>query len=177
MSRLVFVTGGARSGKSLFALQTVAAEGGPVTFVATAEALDDEMRERVERHRLERSLLGGGWATLEAPRNAAAAVAGAPAGAVLLDCLSLLVSNVMLAHPDPAEAEEGALEATEALLAAHRTRGGLLVVVSNEVGSGVVPAYPLGRAYRDALGRANQRVAAASDEAYLLVAGLPLRLR
>lgn len=170
---LTFVTGGARSGKSRFALELARNLGGnSVTFVATAQALDAEMRERIGRHRLERP---PAWETLEAPRDPAGALRAARSKVVLLDCLSLLVSNLLLDAPPDAEAV--ALGAVDALLEAHRERSGHLIVVSNEVGSGVVPPYPLGRAFRDALGRANQRVAGESTAAHLLVSGLPLRLK
>ncbi len=169
MSRLIFVTGGARSGKSRFAEDmALALSPGERTYLATAQPLDDEMRERVERHRRGRD---EGWLTIEEPLDAALAVRKAKAPLILLDCLSLLVSNLLLAGREEAET----LAAVDDLLDAGR--GKILIVVSNEVGSGVVPAYPLGRVYRDLLGRANQRVAARADEAYLLVAGLPLRLR
>lgn len=175
--RIVFVTGGARSGKSSFAQHLAEQLGGTeVTFIATAEAHDDEMRERVQRHRYERPAR---WTTLEAPRETARALRTAATNVVLLDCLSLLVSNALLAH-EPLlahEREAAALAEVEALLEVAAARSGHLILVSNEVGSGVVPPYPLGRAFRDALGRANQRAAQAAHEAYLIVAGLPLTLK
>lgn len=172
MSRVVFVTGGARSGKSAYAqrLAEEAAAGEPVTFVATAQAFDDEMRDRISRHQADRP---AHWPLLEAPLDVAAALRGAGGGVVLLDCLSLLVSNLMLAE----RPEEEVLRGVRDLLDTARARRLHLVVVTNEVGSGVVPPSVLGRVYRDVLGRANQLAAAAADEAHLVVAGLPLRLK
>ncbi|AFZ67800.1 bifunctional adenosylcobinamide kinase/adenosylcobinamide-phosphate guanylyltransferase [Deinococcus peraridilitoris] len=171
MGRLIFVTGGARSGKSAFA-ERRALQLAPVkrTYIATAQAFDDEMRERIARHQGERA---AGWQTLEEPLNAARALHEAPTPVVLLDCLSLLVSNLLLLDL-PAE---DILARVQDLIEAGREREGTLIVVSNEVGSGIVPEYPLGRRYRDVLGWANQRMAAAAQEAYLVVAGLPLTLK
>lgn len=169
--RLVFVTGGARSGKSRHAEGLARAVSGARTYLATAEAHDDEMAARIARHRADRA--ADGWATVEAPLDVPEALRGAATPVVLLDCLSLWVSNLLLAG----HGEDAILGRVEAFLDVAVDREGHLVVVSNEVGSGVVPAYPLGRVYRDALGRANQRVAAAADEACLVVAGLALRLK
>jgi adenosylcobinamide kinase/adenosylcobinamide-phosphate guanylyltransferase len=168
--RHIFVTGGARSGKSAFAERLASDCGEPVLYVATATAVDDEMAERIARHRAQRPT---SWPTLEAPLNPAARAAAAlgDGRTVLLEDLTLLLSNLM-AH-DQAAAEPRALDEIDELLAlpAH------VVLVSNEVGMGVVPAYPSGRIFRDTLGRINQRAAAACSEAYLLVAGVPLRLK
>ncbi len=185
MSRLVFVTGAARSGKSRYAeaLAASLAGGEPVLYVATAAPGDDEMRRRVEEHRRRRPRE---WPTLEAPRGVAARLRRADVpGVVLLDCLSLLVSNVLLdamnGLGDGAGAEQRAsVEARDEVDALVRWRdesGRGLVVVSNEVGWGVVPPYRLGRVYRDLLGQANQRVAAAAAEAVLMVAGIPVSLK
>jgi adenosylcobinamide kinase/adenosylcobinamide-phosphate guanylyltransferase len=170
--KIVLFTGGARSGKSTRAEQYAAGLGQRVTYIATAEAGDDEMRARIAQHQRRRP---ANWLTLERPL-AAAALAELETGAVaLLDCLSLLVSNLLLAHEDdsaPAvEREIGAI------LAAAQERDLTLIVVTNEVGMGFVPAYPLGRVYRDVLGRANQQVAAAADEVYLVVCGIPVELK
>ena len=167
---IIFVTGGARSGKSTFALELARATNEPVTFIATAQAFDDEMTERIARHQLERP---DEWATIEAPRDVRTALEQTKTRVVILDCLSLLVSNLMLENYSETEI----LERIQNVLETAQTREKILVVVSNEVGSGVVPEYPLGRLFRDVLGRANQIVAATSSEAYLLVAGLSLRLK
>lgn len=176
---LTFVLGGARGGKSRYAEQLALASGKSVLFVATAEAGDAEMAQRIARHQAERPAT---WHTLEAPMNVGAAIRAAnPAGVVVIDCLTLLASNVLLAHsaddePGP-EAEQAILDETTALLAAYQAGEAAWIVISNEVGMGLVPPYPLGRAYRDALGRANQMVAEAADKVVLLVAGLPWTLK
>jgi adenosylcobinamide kinase / adenosylcobinamide-phosphate guanylyltransferase len=167
---LIFVTGGARSGKSTFALNLARDTQEPVTFIATAQAFDAEMTERITKHQLERPQA---WMTIEAPTDVQTALEHVKSRVVILDCLSLLVSNLMLenfSEPEILERIQKALEIAAA-------RGLKLIVVSNEVGSGIVPEYPLGRLFRDVLGRANQTVAAASSEAYLLVSGLSLRLK
>jgi adenosylcobinamide kinase/adenosylcobinamide-phosphate guanylyltransferase len=180
MGRILFVLGGARSGKSRYA-QARAAEaagpGRPVAFVATAEGLDPEMRERIRRHRQDRP---SGWLTLEAPREPARALEGLgpEAGAVLVDCLTLLISNLQLAEPGAgAEQEQAVLGEIRRLLAAARAAPVQVILVSNEVGQGVVPASPLGRAFRDIAGRAHQLVAAEADEVVFLTAGLAQRLK
>ena len=172
---IIFVTGGARSGKSTFALEQAKATNEPVTFIATAQAFDEEMTERIARHQLERRSVENPneWTTIEAPTDVKTALEKTKTRVVILDCLSLLVSNLML--EDKTEAE--ILERIRATLETAKTRDLKMIVVSNEVGSGIVPEYPLGRAFRDVLGRCNQMVAAASSEAYLLVAGLALRLK
>jgi len=164
---LTLLLGGARSGKSSLAVRRAAAAGAPVVFVATGEAGDDEMAARIERHREERP---SSWTTVEEPRDLEAAVAGAPAAAcVVIDCLSLWVANVFESGID---VERRA----DAIAAAAAARPGPTIAVSNEVGLGVVPATPLGRAYRDVLGRVNAIFAARADEAFFVVAGKALRL-
>lgn len=166
LPRLTLVLGGARSGKSRYAEELVLRADPPWTYVATAEALDDEMRERIAHHRDRR---GADWHTLDAPLDLLGAIGRLP-GAALIDCLTLWLSNVMFAGRD-VEAE------SERLLAALASAPGPLVVVSNEVGLGIVPETPLGRAFRDAQGRLNQRVAAAADRVVFMAAGLPLSLK
>lgn len=178
MGELILILGGARSGKSAYAERLARERGGDVLFVATATAGDDEMARRIAAHRADRPT---GWRTLEAPSGVALSVAALddPAGTIVLDCVTLLVSNLLLAHETDGETVIGcAVDAEiDALLA--RIAGGAAtwIVVSNEVGMGLVPPYPLGRAYRDLLGRANARLAARAAHAYLLVAGLPLDLK
>jgi adenosylcobinamide kinase / adenosylcobinamide-phosphate guanylyltransferase len=167
---IIFVTGGARSGKSTFALNLARATQEPVTFIATAQAFDIEMTERIARHQLERPQ---GWTTIEAPTNVQNALEQVKTRVVILDCLSLLVSNLMLENFTEAKI----LERIHDILEIATARDLKLIFVTNEVGSGIVPDYPLGRVFRDVLGRANQMVAAASSEAYLLVAGLALKLK
>jgi adenosyl cobinamide kinase/adenosyl cobinamide phosphate guanylyltransferase len=165
---LVFLLGGARSGKSALAVDLARRSEAPVVFLATGEAGDEEMAARIARHRAERP---AGWTTVEEPRELAATVAAAPAAACLVvDCLSLWVANIL---ERPAETVEAEAEYAADLAV---TRAGLTVAVSNEVGMGVVPATPLGRAYRDVLGRVNATWARHADEAYLVVAGRRLRL-
>ncbi len=181
---LILVLGGARAGKSAYAEQLVTSYGPRVLYVATAQAKDDEMRARIRVHRARRSPT---WTTLEAPMRVGAALLAAQpiADAILLDCLTLFVTNVVLAHngeaaegPAVEEVADAAVTAEiEALLKAQAQLGLPMVIVSNEVGMGLVPPYPLGRLYRDVLGRANQRLAAAADQVYLLVAGLPMALK
>lgn len=180
MKELILILGGARSGKSSYA-QKLALElaGTDVLYIATAQAFDDEMRARIAAHRAERP---AGWRTLEAPSFIHVALADAVGDArvVLLDCVTLLASNAVLAHGEEpsAPAAEAAVDAeVTALLAAYRAGHATWIVVSNEVGLGLVPPYPLGRAYRDALGRANQRLAAAADRVLFMVAGLPLTVK
>lgn len=178
MGELIVLLGGARSGKSAKAEQLAIARGGPVLFVATATAGDEEMARRIAVHRAARP---GDWHTLEAPQGVAAAVgaAGDVAPTVVLDCLTLLVSNLLLVYETEGEEEVGRRVDAEidALLAAIDAGTATWIVVSNEVGMGLVPPYPLGRQYRDLLGRVNARVAARADRAYLLVAGLALDLK
>ena len=181
---LTLVLGGARAGKSAFAEQLAASYGRQVLYVATAEIKDDEMRARIALHRAQRP---ADWQTLEVTHQVGATLlARRPtADAILIDCLTLLVSNILLSCVAPdAPTQEGEEQANaalsaelEVLLRAQAELQRPMVVVSNEVGLGLVPPYPLGRLYRDLLGRANQRMAAAADRVYLLVAGLPLTLK
>jgi len=170
--RLILVGGGARSGKSRFALARARALGARRVFIATAEALDDEMRDRIARHADER---GADFATVEEPRRLAAAVAAASARAdvVLIDCLTLWLSNLLVDGLDEA-AIGGAIDELTAALAARRCH---VIAVTNEVGLGIVPAAPLARVFRDVAGRAHQAVATIADEIYLGALGVVLRLR
>ncbi len=176
----VLVLGGARSGKSRFAQDLALERGGErVVFVATAEAGDAEMVERIDRHRRERP---AGWRTLEAPRAVAEALPAQveDAQVVLLDCLTVLISNLVLeAEEDPfaPEVEARIVAEIEAIAGIAEAFPGTFVAVSNEAGMGVVPPYPLGRAFRDLQGRANQILAQRADAVYLLVAGVPLQLK
>jgi adenosylcobinamide kinase / adenosylcobinamide-phosphate guanylyltransferase len=164
------VLGGARSGKSAFAERLAGECGEPVLYVATATAGDDEMAARIALHRAQRA---ASWRTVEAPVQVAEGVLPelGDAATVLVEDLTLLLSNLMAVEENGAEAR--AVAEVNALLAFSTH----LVLVSNEVGMGIVPPYPIGRAFRDALGRLNQSAAAACGEVYLLVAGLPLQLK
>jgi adenosyl cobinamide kinase/adenosyl cobinamide phosphate guanylyltransferase len=167
---LVTLLGGARSGKSRLAVELAAATAAPVSFVATGQALDDEMAARIEAHRAARP---SGWVTVEEPLELERAVASLPADHVsIVDCLSLWAANV-LARGD-AEAEIVASAARAASAAA--ARDALVVAVSNEVGLGIVPVTPLGRTYRDLLGTVNRTFVEASAEAAFVVAGRPVPL-
>jgi adenosylcobinamide kinase/adenosylcobinamide-phosphate guanylyltransferase len=178
--QLILILGGARSGKSAYAQQLAEELGGDnVVYLATAEAGDDEMRARIAVHRSERPQ---GWRTVESPTLAGldlVTVCG-NARVVLLDCVTLLVSNGVTAtgdEPDSTTAEAAASREVDALLEAYAAGNATWIVISNEVGMGLVPPYPLGRVYRDALGRVNQRLAAAADRVVLMVAGLPWELK
>jgi len=170
---VAFVLGGARSGKTRHALTlaeaAAAAGGGVPTMIATAQAFDAEMAERIARHRAER---GDRWRTVEAPLALADAVRGAavPGAVVMVDCLTLWLSNLMLADAD----EEAAAAELELALGGARAP---VVLVSNEVGLGIVPDNALARRFRDAQGRLNQRVAALAGYAAFLAAGIPLVLK
>ena len=181
MGELILILGGARSGKSAEAVRIAREnEDGRVLFVATAEPGDDEMRLRIEKHRAERP---AHWHTLEAPRRVGKAIGRQSQvyTTIVVDCITLLVSNLLVDKSDPyAEAVRVSVDqeideivrAAVELPSASRT-----VVVSNEVGTGMAPLTPLGRAFRDVVGQANQTLAAASDRAVLMVAGLPLVLK
>jgi adenosylcobinamide kinase / adenosylcobinamide-phosphate guanylyltransferase len=176
MGRLVLVLGGARSGKSAFAERLARQAGGDdVLYVATATITDDEMAARVARHRADRS---EAWETVELPLRVGDALRKRDdlPPVILLDCLTLLLSTPALTNLDLSEdaIEAHATAEVEGLL--RDGYPGTLIVVSNEVGMGLHPNSALGRIYRDALGRANQRLAAHADAAYLLVAGIPLDL-
>ena len=175
---LTFILGGARSGKSDFAQALVDQTGGKVLFVATAAALDEEMQTRIAAHRSHRP---AHWTTLEAPHQVGEALRAAPPSEwILLDCMTLLVSNLLVGLPEP-------IIETDYYAAVEKELNGLLdaiskspsrwVIVSNEVGLGLVPVYPMGRFFRDALGRVNQRLAQVADTVYFMVSGLPMLVK
>ncbi len=192
--QVALVLGGARSGKSAYALRLAERTGEPVLFVATARVDDEEMAARVAAHRSTRPPT---WRTIEAPLCVGDAIRAEATGArtILVDCLTLLASNWLMetaGNPStgagdgpssPTESADSSVcdaqmqEEIRALLDASVNAGAHLIVVSGEVGSGIVPAYPLGRVYRDLLGRANQAIAAASDAVFLMVAGIPIDLK
>jgi adenosylcobinamide kinase / adenosylcobinamide-phosphate guanylyltransferase len=168
--RTVFVIGGARSGKSTFALEKAGSFPGKKAYIATAEPLDDEMKKRIERHRVER---GGDWETFEEPVKIARVLKemGSGFNAAVIDCLTLWLSNLLLGTEDPEEEIESFLASLGC--------GGHppLFVVSNEVGMGIVPDNALSRRFRDLAGHLNQKVAAIADEVYLVTAGIPVRIK
>ena len=177
------ILGGARSGKSDLAVRLAAAQG-DVLFVATMEPLDEEMEHRIDAHRASRP---PHWQTIEVPLAVTASIKNAsPHACVVIDCVTLWVSNVLLARvdtPDDIAPDVADRAAQDAVLAVHEfvdwASGfdGEVIVVSNEAGMGVVPAHPLGRLFRDALGTANGIIAARADRVYYLVAGLALELK
>jgi adenosylcobinamide kinase/adenosylcobinamide-phosphate guanylyltransferase len=164
VARLTLVLGGARSGKSRYAETLVTALPPPWIYVATAQALDAEMAARIEAHRARR---GAGWTTVEVPRELATTLAAHAGAPILVDCLTLWLSNLMMADAR-IDAELDRLE--QALGRATAP----VVMVANEVGSGIVPDNALARRFRDLQGALNQRIAARADNVVLLVAGLPL---
>ena len=175
-SKLILVLGGARAGKSTFALRlaTDLAVDSQVCFIATGQASDDEMAERIARHREERP---GHWKTIEEPYQLDEALHQAgEANIVIIDCLTLFVSNWLLRSEDE-NCAMGLRKVIDKLLAGIRSQPRTVICVSNEVGLGLVPDNRLGRTFRDLLGRVNQQFAAAADEVLLLVAGLPLHLK
>ncbi len=199
MGKLTLILGGARSGKSSFAEgRAKELDGENVLYVATSESKDEEMKERVEKHRAGRP---SAWVTVEAPRDVAQALRQAQdtalrqersaAKVILLDCMTFLVANHLMdaaapeddpfddpsADPFDAQIEADVVAEVEALVAYVRETDVEMLVVSNEVGLGVVPPYELGRAYRDILGRANQILARHADEVQFLVSGIPMKVK
>ena len=184
--QLILLLGGARSGKSVHAEELASRVGSRILYVATAQAGDEEMQARITAHVQVRPST---WRTVEAPVGVGRAVrtelAAGPVDAVLVDCLTLLVSNLVLQRPseeeldqvDEVAAQERVTGELDELLDTFRAGDVPWIVVSNEVGWGLVPPYPLGRVYRDLLGWANQRLAAAADRVYLIVAGLPVDIK
>ena len=172
--KLILVLGGARSGKSRYAQELASSLSGPVLLVATAVPGDEEMRQRIEEHRRGRP---PSWHTLEIEAGVGEALEreGRGAGVVLLDCLTLLVANAL--GEGGKAGEERVERELQGLLGALDRLPATFIVVSDEVGMGLVPDNPLGRQYRDLLGRANQLLAQRADQVYLLVAGVPLRLK
>lgn len=167
MSGIILVTGGARSGKSALAERLTLRSGAPAIYIATAEAGDDEMRERIAAHQARR---GEDWTTLAEPLDLVGALDQSDTGPRLVDCLTLWVSNLIFADRDIAD--EG-----RALVACLARQAHPVVLVTNEVGSGIVPDNALSRRFRDAAGRLNQDIAAIADEVFLSVSGCPVRIK
>ena len=173
--RLTLVLGGVRAGKSRYA-QDLAGDSDRVLFVATAEAGDSEMAARIEAHRAERPR---GWATLEEPVDLVTALAPRlpDFDIVLIDCLTLWVSNLLLQDPDHGATPAHIQTQARRLIDLYERGDASWIVVSNEVGLGVIPATRLGRDFADALGRVNQQFAAAADDVFVVFAGLPVNLK
>ncbi len=179
MGKLTFIIGGARSGKSIYAERLAAQNGRRVLYIATAQPLDDEMEKRIAAHREKRP---AAWETLELPTEVGKHLLAAhpQTDVILVDCLTLLVSNLVLQaapdidHPDEQAARTLVEAETEDLLDAIESIPTEWIIVSNEVGQGLVPPYPAGRVYRDVLGWANQRLAQKADEVIWMVAGIPV---
>lgn len=170
---LVFIVGGARSGKSAHALGRAAICQGRKVYIATAQALDSEMSARIDAHRAER---GEGWETVEEPLDVAAVIAGLGEGAgsaIVIDCLTLWLSNLLHSGMD----DEKIKEAVDALAAACIGSPSVVIAVSNEVGLGLVPENPLARRFRDLSGWMNQKMALRSAEAWFVASGIPLKLK
>ncbi len=185
MGRIILVTGGARSGKSRYAEQLAANSGGSIAYIATARAFDAEMADRIAQHRRQRP---ESWQTFEAPTcpSAILATEGAQYATVLLDCLTVMITNRILTHAvdwdQPPIAQLHAVEADvmaeiEALVDATGRSGIQLIAVTNEVGYGIVPLSPLARFFRDCAGRVNQRMAAAAEAVFLVVSGIPVQIK
>ncbi len=166
LPHVTLILGGARSGKSRHAEEVIEALPPPWTYIATAQAFDDEMCERIAEHRRRR---GDGWRTIEAPFDLAGALAEAGETPVLVDCLTLWLSNLMLG--------DGVAAAASVLEDALEKRTAPTLLISNEVGLGIVPETPLGRAFRDEAGRLNQRIAARAGRVLFMVAGLPMTVK
>jgi adenosylcobinamide kinase/adenosylcobinamide-phosphate guanylyltransferase len=185
LNMLVLITGGARSGKSSFAERYAAHLGGSGMYIATCQLYDDEMRERVDRHKRDRVTSGFPWMTVEEPYDLAArldAISGPVSHEsderplVLVDCLTLWLTNWLLTEENDPGAERTTAKMKELVEAAVRFDGNLLLV-TNEVGSGIVPEYRLGRVFRDLAGQLNRQLAAVSDQVFLVTAGIPLEIK
>jgi len=178
MGKIVLVTGGCRSGKSHFALNLAETTGATRLYLATAPVLDSEMEDRITRHRAERATRQ--WETCEEQRDLVRALREMPeANVVLCDCLTLWINN-QLYHAEQRGAvlsEDDIATLTAALTGEARRHPGTVIFVTNEVGLGIVPAEALSRRFRDLAGRCNQLMAAAADDVYFLVSGIPIKIK
>jgi len=177
MTELILLLGGARAGKSTFALRLADqhAAGQSVAFIATAQAFDDEMAQRIDRHRKERSAK---WITIEEPyRLDEALLQNKSSRVVIIDCLTLFVSNWMMREENETQCQHQLQEVSERFLNLAKEQSKTVICVSNEVGLGVVPGTNICRRFRDLLGRVNQQFAEAASQVYLLVAGIPMRIK
>jgi adenosylcobinamide kinase/adenosylcobinamide-phosphate guanylyltransferase len=177
MAHISFITGGARSGKSSFAEKTALKFGAPLGYMATAQTLDNEMDERVRRHRERR---GAEWTTIEEPLHLSQALARCDGQyqAILVDCVTLWLSNLLFKYEDAGElSDERIFEDLQRLKSTLQGMVTPVILVSNEVGMGIVPDNSLARMFRDIVGTANQTLAAAADEVHVVISGIPLKLR
>ena len=176
MNKIILITGGARSGKSVFAEKCTAGFPENRAYIATAPVIDGEMKQRVKQHRERRA--GNGWFNIEEEYDLASALKQAEeqhAGAVLVDCLTLWINNLMFRNENFSEKEM--IRETERLLAALKNFPGLAVLVLNEVGQGIVPGNASARLFRDCSGRCGQMLAAAADEVWYCVCGIPMKIK
>jgi adenosylcobinamide kinase/adenosylcobinamide-phosphate guanylyltransferase len=183
----ILITGGARSGKSGFAEQYAERSGTKGIYIATCQPYDEEMTARIGKHRLDREDSGFPWETVEEPYEAAglldelgkrkARLDSTEAPVILLDCLTLWLTNWLLRIEHESLGDTRLKEETDRLLTAVREYPGKLLLVTNEVGDGIVPAYPLGRQFRDEAGRLNQQAASICDQVFLVTAGIPVELK
>ena len=174
--KIILVLGGARSGKSTYAQQTASSLGRKVLYCATAEPLDADMKKRIQLHR---KIRPKSWQTLEAIHAPAAALASIVQNydAVIIDCITVLVANLVGKTGSITKREQNAYREIRDLIRLMQKRESTYILVSNEVGLGIVPPYRLGRDYRDILGKVNQLLAAIADEVYFMMAGIPARVK
>ncbi|HOV63348.1 MAG TPA: bifunctional adenosylcobinamide kinase/adenosylcobinamide-phosphate guanylyltransferase [Spirochaetia bacterium] len=186
MGEMVFILGGARSGKSSFAMKLAGERSDasflPLTYIATAQAYDEEMRVRIAKHREDRPAT---VRTIEEPLYVGSALMALGESVCLIDCLTLLMSNIMYATPDfdssipekRATAEDAVQDEVDRIITGCREHTGDVIIVSNDVGVGVVPPYPDARLFQDIAGRAHQAIAAASSSVYYMVSGIPVKIK
>lgn len=175
-SKLIFILGGARSGKSAYALELAESIAGERLYIATAEALDKEMAERIKKHKKER---GNNWTTIEEPIHVADVIRdNKKHDVILLDCITIWLSNLMSRKSGVrSQKSEVIYKNINHLASACRNSKANIIVVSNEVGLGIVPDNPLARQFRDIAGYANQKIAAAADEVYFVVSGMAMKMK
>lgn len=177
MARNIFITGGTRSGKSRVAEECAQRLGTRLGYLATAQIFDDEMRDRIHTHQLRR---GNSWITTEEPYHLSDALQRMDGqfDAILVDCMTIWLSNLLLQHEEPTrELEPLILAEVEKLATVLKEMATPVILVSNEVGMGIVPEHPLGRLFRDLAGQANQMLAECADEAWIVVSGMPMKLK
>jgi len=173
MSKMIFVFGGARSGKSRYAVEAAKKYGKKTVFIATATALDDEMKERIRLHKVSRPKV---WRLIEEPMDLRDAVLGLKPvyDAAIIDCVGLWVSNLLMADMEDGDIEKRIKELGTSI---RKAKAGIVIIVSNEVGEGIVPGDPLSRRFRDMVGLANQIIAAKADEVIMMKAGIPVKIK